>query len=156
MRIFIPENLDIDQLMHDHPANFKKYKCKRDKLLYIIHLINALPLYNKDLLFHGFVPLNATLLQDKISNYKEYIDYLVHDLKIMETDNQYVPSFKSKGYRLIEKYKTPIKAVEVVDFTFHKKLKIEKNNRASSVTHLKYLTKWFDDKLKIDIDYVNE
>ena len=91
MRLYIPENLDVDQLMYDNPPNFKKYGCKRDKLLYIIHLINALPLYNKDLMFDGFVPLNSKLLQDKISNYKEYIDYLLHDLKIIETDGQYIP-----------------------------------------------------------------
>lgn len=156
MRLYIPENLDVDQLMYDNPPNFKKYKCKRDKLLYIIHLINALPLYNKDLMFDGFVPLNSKLLQDKISNYKEYIDYLLFDLKIIETDGQYIPGFKSIGYRLVEKYNTPITSTEIVDFTFHRKLKVERNNRASSVKYLDYLTKWFNDKLQIDIDYVNE
>src|SRR5690606_15630935 len=29
-------------------------------------------------------------------------------------------------------------------------------NRASSVKHLEYLTKWFNNKLEIDIDYVNQ
>ncbi|WP_298367580.1 hypothetical protein [uncultured Lutibacter sp.] len=156
MRLYIPENLDIDQLIYDNPPNFKKYKCKRDKLLYIIHLINALPLYNKDLLFEGFVPLNSTLLQDKISNYKEYINYLLYDLKIIETDGQYIPGFKSIGYRLIDEYNKPIISKAVKDFTFYRKLKVERNNRSLSVKHLDYLTKWFNDKLEIDIDYVNE
>ncbi len=156
MRLYIPENLDIDQLMYDNPPNFIKYKCKRDKLLYIIHLINALPLYNKDLLFEGFVSLNSTILQDKISNYKEYLDYLINDLKIIETDNQYVAGFKSKGYKLVDKYKTEVAIHTVTDFTFYKKLKYERNKRNASVGHLNYLTKWFNDKLKIDIDYVNE
>jgi hypothetical protein len=156
MRLYIPENLDIDQLIYNNPPNFKKYKCKRDKLLYIIHLINALPLYNKDLLFEGFVPLNSTLLQDKISNYKEYINYLLYDLKIIETDGQYIPGFKSIGYRLIDEYNTPIISKAVKDFTFYRRLKVERYNRSISVKHLDYLTKWFNDKLEIDIDYVNE
>ena len=40
MRLYIPENLDIDQIVYDYPPNFKKYKHKRDKLLYVIHLIS--------------------------------------------------------------------------------------------------------------------
>ncbi|SHH68007.1 hypothetical protein [Winogradskyella jejuensis] len=156
MRLYIPENLDVDQLMYDNPPNFKKYGCKRDKLLYIIHLINALPLYNKDLMFDGFVPLNSKLLQDKISNYREYIDYLLLDLKIIETDGQYIPGFKSKGYRLVDEYNTAITSTAVTDFTFYRKLKVERNNREASVKHLDYLTKWFNDKLEIDINYVNE
>lgn len=155
MLLFIPENLDIDQLMYDNPPKFKKYACKRDKLLYIIHLINALPLYKKDLLYEDYVPLNSTLLQNKIANYKEYIDYLLNDLKIIETDGQYIPGFKSKGYRLVDKYDTPITSTAVLDQTFYRKLKIERNNREVSVKHLNYLTKWFNPKLKIDIDFVN-
>jgi hypothetical protein len=156
MRLFIPENLDIDQLMYDNPPNFKKYKCKRDKLLYIIHLINALSLYKKDLMYDRFVPLNATLLQDNISNYKEYIDYLLHDLKIIETDGHYIPGFKSKGYRLVDRYNTEVVSTEVRDFTFYRKLKTERNKKKASVEHLGYLTKWFNDKLEIDYDYVTE
>lgn len=156
IRLYIPENLDIDQLMHDEPPNFKKYKCKRDKLLYIIHLLNAIPLYNKDLLFENFVPLNSTILQDKISNYKEYLDYLLNRLEIIETDGYYIKGLKSKGYRLIDKYKTPAVAISIIDRNFYLKLKIERNNKATSVNHLGYLTKWFNEKLEIDIDYVNE
>ena len=44
----------------------------------------------------------------------------------------------------------------MTDFTFYRKLKVERNNREASVKHLDYLTKWFNDKLEIDIDYVNE
>ncbi|WCO02910.1 hypothetical protein [Psychroserpens ponticola] len=156
MRLYIPENLDIDQLMYDNPPNFKKYKCKTDKLLYIIHLINALPLMNKDLLYEGYVPLNATMLQSKISNYKEYLDYLLNDLKIIESDGQYFPGYKSKGYRLIEEYKTEIVSVSIREQVFSNTLKVHRNRIKASVTHLDYLTKWFDDKLQIDIDYVNE
>ncbi len=62
MRLYIPENLDIDQIVYDYSPNFKKYKHKRDKLLYVIHLINALTLYNKDLMYDDFVSLGFLLM----------------------------------------------------------------------------------------------
>src|SRR5690606_4264046 len=43
----------------------------------------------------------------------------------------------------------------ILDHTFYRKLKIERNNRVASVKHLDYLTKWFNQNLKIDIDFVN-
>ena len=150
MRIYIPENLDIFELTHNNPPTFKPYKL--DKLCYILNLINAIPLMDKDIQGEDFIPINAKKLQDIIQNYKQYLDYLELDLKIIECDNHYLVGEKSKGYRLIEKYRTPVKPFQVVDFTFRKKLKVEKNCKQESVKHLDFATKWFNDKLQIDYD----
>lgn len=153
MRLYIPENLDIFELTHNNPPTFKPYKL--DKLCYILNLINAIPLMDKDIQGEDFIPINAKKLQDKIQNYKQYLDYLELDLKIIECDNHYLVGEKSKGYRLIEKYRTPVKPFQVVDFTFRKKLKVEKNCEQESVKHLDFATKWFNDKLQIDYNYVD-
>jgi hypothetical protein len=154
MKIYLPENLDLNTLIYNNPPNFKPFK--RDKLRYIIHLLSAIPLLKKDLLFDGFVPLNASTLQRKIQNYKKYLNYLVNELKIVEEDGQYIVGYKSKGYRLIEEYKTEVVALQLTDFTFRKTLKVHRNKIKESVSHVNYLTKWFDDKLQIDIDFVQE
>ena len=154
MKIYLPENLDLNTLIYNNPPNFKPFK--RDKLRYIIHLLSAIPLLKKDLLFDGFVPLNASTLQRKIQNYKKYLNYLVNELKIVEEDGQYIVGYKSKGYRLIEEYKTEVVALQLTDFTFRKTLKVHRNEIKESVSHVNYLTKWFDDKLQIDIVFVQE
>ena len=154
MKIYLPENLDLNTLIYNNPPNFKPFK--RDKLRYIIHLLSAIPLLKKDLLFDGFVPLNASTLQRKIQNYKKYLNYLVNELKIVEEDGQYIVGYKSKGYRLIEEYKTEVVALQLTDFTFRKTLKVHRNKIKESVSHVNYLTKWFDDKLQIDIVFVQE
>lgn len=154
MRIYIPENLDIFELTHNNPPSFKPYKL--DKLCYILHLINAIPLMDKNIQGEDFVPINAKKLQDKIQNYKKYLNYLESDLQIIESDNHYVVGEKSKGFRFIEQYRTPVKSMQVEDFTFRNKLKAHKNRKIESVKHLGFLTKWFNDKLRIDYDYINE
>jgi hypothetical protein len=154
MRLYLPDNLDIFELTHNSPPSFKPYKL--DKLCYILHLINAIPLMDKDIQYEDFVPINAKKLQEKIQNYKKYLDYLEHDLNIIESDNHYVVGEKSKGFKFVEEYRTPVNFMQVKDFVFRNKLKAQKNRKIESVKHLDFLTKWFNTKLQIDYDFVNE
>ena len=152
MLFYLPENLDLENLMHYNRPRFKPFKS--DKLRYIIHTLNARRLYDKDLMYEDFIPLNAVILQKKIQNYKQYLDYLIHDLKIVETDGSYKVGSKSRGYRLINKYQAKTKPVNVLDQTFYRTLKREKNKKELSVKHLDYLNKWFNPKLQIDLDLI--
>ncbi len=154
MRLYLPENLNIFELTNSVPPNFKPYKL--DKLCYILHLINAIPLMDKDVQNEEFVPINAKKLQKKIQNYKKYLDYLELDLKIIESDNHYIVGEKSKGFRFVEEFRTPVKTMQVEDFVFRNKLKADKNRKKDSVKHLKFLTKWFNPKLQIDYNFVDE
>ena len=96
MKQYIPESLDIDELLSEKPPAFKYH---RDNFIYILNLITEIPSRNKDLLdANGWVPIHAHTLQSRIRDYDKYLDYLIEN-KILETDNQYLPGEKSKEYR---------------------------------------------------------
>ena len=155
MTIFLPRNLELATLIYNNPPSFKPYKT--DKLRYIIHLITIRSQFKKDLLCEEYVPLNAQLLQKKIQNYAQYLTYLIDDLKILESDNYYVPGIKSKGFRLVDTYrKSKVRPITVQDIVLRKALKIDKNKIDNSVAYHGYITKWFSiDKLKIDLPLVH-
>ncbi len=147
-KLFVPKNLDLEYLAQKNPPNFKPFKL--DKLKYILSLISELRVSNKDLLFEDYTPINASLLQKKIQNYKDYLNYLIDDLRIVKSDNSYVNNLKSRGYRFENGYNTFLKTVDVTDISLSKA--IDKDIKKSEVTldGLDYLTKWYNDKLKID------
>lgn len=145
---YLPYNLDIDTLVYNKKPVFQPFK--NEKLIHILSLINHLRVSNKDLLFNSFTPLNSTLLQKTVSNYKEYLDYLLNVLKIIETDNRYKKGEKSKGYRFIEKYQTMVKPYKVSGWVLKKNLIINKNKALLTTKKLNYLTKYFNSNLKIN------
>ncbi|PKQ46068.1 hypothetical protein [Confluentibacter flavum] len=151
MLLFIPKNLDFEELIIKNPPTFKKTKFKIEKLLYIIHLIIHIPLVNKLYRDKRFIPINSTLLQSKIHNYTEYLDYLVNILKIVECDNQYISGKKSKGYKLKDYYQTEVIIYEVMDCVFKKALSQEKTKNIEVEKKLYHLTKWFND-LSMDFE----
>ena len=72
---YIPENLDLDLILKNYPP-ISINAFKKTKMLYILDLITTIPVYNKGLLLvNDFVPLNAQLLQKKVRNYNQYLDY---------------------------------------------------------------------------------
>ena len=153
MKLYIPKGLNLDELIYNNRPSFKPFK--KDKLHYILHLIHIIPLYKKDFLSTDYVSINATLLQSVIKNYRDYLNYLENDLKIIESDNNYIVGQKSKGFRIVEKYRTKVEIATVNDFSLRHSLKIKNNKSFESVKNLDYLTKWFDKRLAIDYKKVN-
>lgn len=155
MNFYLPENLDLDSLIRNNPPSFSNFK--RDKLRYFLHLINAIPLLNKDKIYDEYTCINAKALQKVIQNYKEYTNYAIVDLEIVECDNHYLPGEKSLGYKFVDKYQTAVASVEVQDFVHRKCLKVAKNRREKSLKELDFLTRFFDPtKLEIDLPKVKE
>lgn len=118
---YIPSNLDIDTLLDDY--DFTQITAfHRDNLYYILHLINDIPANNKELATEdGYIPLNAILLRKWVRRYEQYIKCLI-ELKVIETDGQFTPNAKSKGYRYCKAYCTPLRKVLVTDSNLIKKL----------------------------------
>jgi hypothetical protein len=77
MKYFIPDSIDIDLLISQIPTDSSKLIKKR-YLLYVLDLITSIPANNKALILKdGFVPINAKMLQRKVRNYRQYLEYLV-------------------------------------------------------------------------------
>jgi hypothetical protein len=85
---FIPANFDVDSLLANYPPD-KIEKFNRDILIYIAGLPSLIHASNSDLETPtGFIPVHARTLQDKVRNYKEYLDYLVN-ANVLESDRSY-------------------------------------------------------------------
>lgn len=149
---YIPSNLNLNQLLLIHPTTAIK-KFKLDNLTYIIGLIVSIPASNKDLLTNnGFVPINSAILQKRIRNYNEYIDYLLlHNIFI--TDNHSINFIKSRGYKFGPMYdNTDIIGIPIHDLQL--KNSIYKTTEITAAKQKKYnhLLKWYNPQLQIDYE----
>lgn len=151
IKYFLPSNLDLPKLVSENPPDFKPFKMA--KLVHILDLINTIPLYNKDLLRQDFTPISAKRLQKYIQNYKAYFYYLMNDLKIIETNGHYLPGESCIGYRFIEKYNAvTIKDVDIKDNLFQRTTNRINKKFKQNDTKTKYLSKHFNNKLKINFE----
>lgn len=169
--VYIPENLDLEKILSENPPDFKYYK---DNFLYILSLINSIAenLKDNDTLYDwyestGYVPIYTRILKSKVHNYTEYIKYLICN-KIIETDNRYLPAGgKSKAYKYTSIYEVGLKRVQISKKTLLKKVfnrdkntlnEDDKNNIFDELplSIIPFLTKWFNEKLTIDIEEVKK
>lgn len=167
IKLYCPENLDIQALMEARPNEAKGIK--QDHLLFIVHSIimekathddeHLKNLGKKD----GFVPLHSKVLEQKMPVYRKPLDFLLSSA-VIECDDQYIPDYVSKGYRLQHPYKgSKVNRVQVKDFVFKRKIREDKIFTPSNTARRKYpyLIKWFrTNKLQIDetatIKWINE
>lgn len=150
----IPSSIDLEGFLTKYPPSFP-YKI--DKFYYIIeYLSKGMDFEDLDN-NEGFINLNAQKLQRALHDYKKYLDYLVGK-HFIRTDMNYIVGEKSKGY-LINKYtyhKATVQLVPIKDFVFRrnrtKEVNIVKAELKVTATKYHYLTKWFNEKLKIDVE----
>ena len=128
----IPENLDIDRHIEQFPLTDYKFKKKRgtdvicskggakfdkDRLAYIIGLINSIPASNKDSITEdGYVPIYSKYIQKFFSDYKCYLDYLIRT-GIVISNRSYKIGKKSIGYKFAPEYEN----VGLVKYIYHRK-----------------------------------
>ena len=75
LTLYVPMKIDIDEILLRNPPDFEY---DRDKFVYILHLISSIPSRKNGILDNnaGYTPVNKSLLQRRIHNYSQYIDYL--------------------------------------------------------------------------------
>ena len=150
--MFIPANLDVDSLLKTHPP-FGIHKFKKEHLLYILHLITAIPATNKDLdCYKGFVPIYSPVLQKKVKNYREYLDYLISRARVLITNNHYIVGLRSKGYQFNSRFSKNVKPVDVNDLGLQSALKKESPLSANKKKRYSHVLKWYNSNLEIDFN----
>ncbi|WP_207493786.1 hypothetical protein [Aridibaculum aurantiacum] len=159
MKQYIPENLDIDELLIENPpSNIPKFD--RDKLVHILHLVSYIPAINKDLeIVDGFVPIYSRILKKRVPDYPGYFKYLLQN-GILQTDGSYIPAGvnekhiggKSKGYRFTTKYRTGLQAVTITNRTLIKHQRADSKYTKEMKKSVAHLLRWLDDGLQIDYE----
>jgi hypothetical protein len=149
MKAFLPENLDLDEIVRSNPPCFNYHI---DNFKYLCSLINEVPSNKKEVYEHDdFIILNSQKIQERIHNYKSYFDYLIHS-SIIETDNRYIVGEKSKGYRFKTEYRVPLKVVDLTRKVLFKKSRKTTAYDFQMENKYEYLWKWFSPLLTIDIN----
>ena len=147
LTFYLPENLHIDNVLQENPPEFNY---GRDKFVYILNLIYALPARKKKSIenYSGFTPVSKTILGSTIKDYRVHINYL-KEQGIVEEDN-YIPDKKCGGLRFTHQYRHHLKPVEITSWTLIKNIVYLRKNYNSELTNdLIFLKKWFKD---IDVD----
>jgi len=148
LTFYLPENLDIDQVLQNSPPQFNH--C-RDKFVYILSLIYSIPSRKKKDIeeYTGYTPISSSILGSTIKDYRKYIDYLIQQ-NIIEEDRSYIPDTKCRGFRFAEPYGTVLKPVEITYWKLIKNITyLRKNYDQGSTNELSHLKQWFKD---LDVD----
>lgn len=161
--LYVSEKINLEDILTNNPPTFK-YEI--DYFWYILSLFESIPenmrkmddeMYEK-YISNGYIPLYSPALQQKIQNYKVYLNYL-NTAGIIETDNIYSHNQrKSMYYRLRETYIGFVTSVEITKRSLIKSIIIKSRPHQFEMdilpdmplTEIPYLTKWFNDKLQID------
>lgn len=152
MIVYIPRNFDIEKFEDNHNLKTTIKHYKRDKLAYILYLINKLLETKKaDYFNDGFVKINAQVLQKSVKECKSYLKFLIAN-DIVQIIG-YVPDKHSTLYRFAPDYSIGVKPYEIKNFTFKRNLErwINKNNKYSG--KYSFLRKWFNSKFQINTEF---
>lgn len=148
MTFYLPSTLDLDAIVAQNPVDFNPFKI--DKLAYLLHLISAIPVTNKNIKTPlGFVPLHSTAMQNVVQNYKDYMDYAERTLIIIR-DPSYSKGNHSKSFRFTDAHCGALNAYIPTDTILIQNIKRYREKRLKTVANHKHLTKWFNPNLKID------
>lgn len=154
----IPSSVDIEVFLKKYSPAFT-YKI--DHFYYIIDYLSR-GMDQEDLDSNaGFINLNAAKLQKVNHDYKRYLDHLLKHRFIL-TDMKYIVGKKSYGFKLnaSKNHNATVQQTKIIDTVLKKKKKLDlkehQDKLARTSEEYSHLTKWFNDKLKIDVEGAKE
>ncbi|MGV0968969.1 hypothetical protein ACTS9M_07070 [Empedobacter sp. ULE_I136] len=153
---FIPESLDLDKLLKENPPEFNYHVDNFKYLLTLMYENYDTQKYDD----YGdiYTNLNAQLLQRRIRNYREHLDYLKKHNIIYE-NKQYIPGVKSRGFSFhnifgVAKIKEVLITNQKLISKINKFYYLDDKNEIKLLNdelNIDYITKWLNPKyLKID------
>ena len=160
--LYIPENLDIDEMLTTNPPNFKY---DRDNFVYIASLPYSImeSFRNRDkeyeiALTEGYVPFYSRIIKQKVDKYADYLKYF-KDNGVLECDGKSSHnSGKCLWYRFTLEYTTTPKPVtirrrsliqQLINRT-HPNIEEDEILPKTPLSEVFYLTTWFNSALRID------
>lgn len=150
----IPSGINLETILIGNPPAFKR-KVKIDVFYFILDQITkGVWLANIDE-NKGIIEIHSDKLQSFNHDYKEYVEYLIAN-NIIATDNHYIIGSKSKGYYFVNlkpNLEEPLEEILVTDTLIKDKLVSQfywEFITKHETKHYGYLTRWFNDDLKID------
>lgn len=149
--VLTPENLKLDEIVQKNPPQYQPFNLDKLKMILSIIIEQRLKVISitKKIIKDHEVPVHSHKMYDYVHNYKQYINYLIQN-KIIYTDNSYKPDEFSKNYSLTTEYRNKELVSEVIsDYTL---IKREKKLQKRINTKRRYLDKWFNSKLEIDVN----
>lgn len=139
--IVLPSSIDLDRLLIKYPIALSyplgsKIPAIKNRCLLILNQIVQRTALNKDLDLldnDGYVSLHSNVLKALVSNYKDYLDWLI-DVKVIESDNNFILGQKSLGYRFTAYYSQSTTTTKhyIYDST------LVKNRQQCTKTNIKY------------------
>lgn len=155
--VYIPENLDIDELVEKYPPNINRFH--KDKLAYVVSLIYSIPMRLKDYDFQlqdGYVPINSLILKTRVREYKEYLEYLQR-VGVFEKRSlfKYIAGVSSSSYRFTPKYNRDFKRYiitwkRLIKAICKRKTPLDKAFVSVTTNSMDYLEKWWNSDLEFD------
>jgi len=150
MNCLVPQSLNIDRLLEINPANGIVH-FNSDHLIYLLHLISEIPAMERNAEAEtDFVPIHAATVQRLISNYSQYLTYLI-DADVLICDGQYIPGRKSKGYQFVKAYRGAVTTIPISDKKLIRKL-MPLPLSVSMQRRYRHLVKWYGPELSVRYD----
>lgn len=143
MKVFIPENLNLDSSKH------------ADKYYYIISTLTYRMIFDKTFKQNSFIPARSKIWHDVInSRYKSRVNELI-EMGVLEINNSYWSGEISKRYRLKKPYrKAKMKQVTIKDERIIKRAKKHRAKRIAEMTYPQH-NYIYENLTKTEID-INE
>lgn len=161
--LYLPDNLDVNELMSNHPPKDFAFREGFDLLdmIFVISRLIEVPYLNRRARdTYGFVHLKAQYLQKVVPSYKDYLQYLC-EAQIISINKHYIVGKKSRSYAFCEPYNSATGTKEVpvtITSRLYKRLAATANDLSISGNtkeQYPYITKWLNGFLTIDLKSAN-